>query len=207
MMNKSSKRSDVCLLRKPLPPSDYYKTAFQTSPISYSSTLTNDSLPDTHPPLSAQCVNRVPYNTPYRRPQHRKEEEETITIHPLLPKGPPPLPPGKILSQRMDYLSLLAWPELEETTVNPPPEFTFNDFLRSPSNQTKLLKTNRATISRENYLKLTSWFATQKPTQTELSTWQANSKTLVLIIYTSSLHCVVKPICHIHVPVHVHIKL
>ena len=180
-MDKSTRKSDVCLLRKPLPPSDDYKIAFQTSQpsaatctsISYSSA----NLPNTRQTYSAQVVNRVPFNTPYRRLRYHEEEEEMVTIYPLVPKGPPPLPPGKILSQRTEYLSLLAsWSELEDNNIsNSPPEFTFNDFLLSSSDQIKMPKTNRAMISRENYLKLTSWLATHKPTQATMSTWEADS--------------------------------
>lgn len=59
------------------------------------------------------------------------------------------------------------------------PEFTFNDFMLDrdqANNKREPLKTAEITFSRENYLKMTSWFATQKPKQRVMTNWLAESK-------------------------------
>lgn len=82
-------------------------------------------------------------------------------IHPLYPKGPPPLPMGKIIRHSNITQSL-----------PPPQSFTLTDFLVSlqEADQRPVISTNSIILSRDNYLKMTSWFATNIPTQSIIHT-------------------------------------
>ena len=84
-------------------------------------------------------------------------------IYPLLPKGPAPLPVGKVIRT----------PIIDPASIDNKPVdgFTFNDFLVSNeavgSSTGRLIK-SCPMVSRENYLKMTSWFANNSPQQTDL---------------------------------------
>ena len=130
------------LMRKPRPPSESYLNA----PLHFPPPVkkTNGKSPDVNNASSTpdELCNRC-----------------NFTIHPLHPKGPPFLPPSKIIRSQ--------WyePVSDVPVAPPPPLFTLNDFLQN-SDDVKYLKSRleRAAISRDNYLKMTGWFATQLPT-------------------------------------------
>ena len=179
------------LLRRPLPPSETYKLPFDEALDATNRCVSSIDKMKSSGSLQRPILN-VPTNTPYtssytHRVHHHCRE---IDIHPLFPKGPPLLPPGKILSQADGYSSTFFDRDAgEDIIVDPPPEFTLNDFLLSAQSNKNVSKTTQVTVSRENYLKLTSWFSTQKPTQSTISIWLANSEILIMI----SVH---EPITH-----------
>lgn len=95
-----------------------------------------------------------------------------FTIYPLYPRGPPFLPPGRIL--KGVYPSGLYKFE-DEVALYPEDqvEFALNDFQPNPPEAHYRIVPSGlqgAVISRQNYLKLTSWFAANVPRQESLNT-------------------------------------
>lgn len=133
------------LMRRPRPPSQSYLNA------------------PFHAPPSVKKAEKHPERN-LALDQVELDHHCNFVIHPLHPKGPSALPPSKIIHSK--------WYEQESSQVPPPhfPQFTLNDFLQN-SREVKYLKSKleRAAISRDNYLKMTGWFATQQPTHTTLT--------------------------------------
>lgn len=159
-MEKSQR---VPLLRRPRPPSEKYLKSIPQCPIRHEPTLSSLTRP--HPlshPITADSQLHPPGNTPnYVTPSSRGQ----FHIYPLQPKGPPALPPGKVLSNPF----IIQHPANMTTST----KFVFNDFLQSHDQSCDRLiksKLNSAMISRENYLKMTSWFASHTPQQITLNT-------------------------------------
>ena len=184
--------SNVCLLRRPLPPSEKYSVAFKSkeSDIKQPSNLFKHNEMEAQPIRIKSASNSFHHNSDSEPSEHHGK---LIKIHPIFPKGPPPLPPGKILYQggipELDPL----YHNADEEMMNPDPEFTLNDFLL-PSDESSIPRTERISISRQNYLKLTSWFVTQKPCQETVSSWQADSE-IYKFYYNISTVCMgTKPV-------------
>ena len=116
--------------------------------------------------------------------------DKELKIYPLHPKGPPAFSPGKVIKGTcpflgatfMDFLEnfpgkekpfqahddlTTALSELEETPVG---ESDSTQYIVMPN----MLKS--AVLSRQNYLKLTSWFVTQVPRQDTLHTVNVTGK-------------------------------
>ena len=167
-MDASTKRGATVLLRRPLPPSETYKLPVNTSRCS---TTIKTSSGTSNIKTRSATLPLVPANTPYNNNDRLTcSSNREIHIHPLHPKGPPPLPPSKILSQGI-------YREEDDLTTISVPEFTFNDFLLSSDHEpVDIPRTHEVMLSRENYLKMTSWFVTQKPTQNTFSSWLGESK-------------------------------
>lgn len=197
-MDSSTERDDFCLLRKPLPPSESYRfpvacntvvhsgsTRFSSS-VRYGSRCTTASSKFIEP--SFAFGYQVPKNTPYR--QVKYVHHDGIDIHPLHPKGPPYLPPGKILCQDYGYNTDI----MTECKPAQTPEFTLNDFMQKTDqaqSEEELSSTTEITFSRENYLKMTSWFATQKPKQRVMTNWLAESMYIYSITNSPEEACII----------------
>ena len=101
-------------------------------------------------------------------------------IHPLFPRGPPFFSPGNMLSLECGCPPDPWWRaggNLGVFAPSVPPaeecQFTLNDFLLDEEEAKTYLvptKLQGSMISRQNYLKLTSWFATHVPQQDTLNT-------------------------------------
>ncbi len=166
-MDASAKRGATLLLRRPLPPSETYKLPLNSSRCS-TTVKTNGSNK-----TRSATLPLVPANTPYNNNGRLTCSNREIHIHPLFPKGPPPLPPSKILSQGITG----PYKEEDDSASISVPEFTLNDFLLSSDQEPiDISRTHEVVLSRDNYLKMTSWFVTQKPTQKSFSIWLAESK-------------------------------
>lgn len=95
--------------------------------------------------------------------QSQDMKEESI-VCPLYPRGPGFFPPGRplhIMENNVDNL-----PDEIHLDNKAGCDFTFNDFQLTPKN--RLLQQSKGTISRQNYLKLTSWFSRHVPVQENL---------------------------------------
>lgn len=164
-------QESIQLLRKPCPPSEKYSKLFQDVNKKITPTSSTESKSTCGRSTHNSCHHEdhyVPLNTPTK--QQKYPNMELIKIHPLYPKGPHPLPPSRIMCQ-IDNDPLLHHDDIHN---NDKPEFTFNDFLMtSHDDHTPIITTtNKPFISHHNYLKLTSWFATQKPKQDKILSWQ-----------------------------------
>ena len=166
-------QESIHLLRKPRPPSEKYSKLFEdvnkkitpTSSTESKSTCGQSTYNISSHNSCHHEDHYVQLNTPMK--QQKYPNKELIKIHPLYPKGPHPLPPGRIMCQIDPLL------HRDDIHNNDKPQFTFNDFLMiSHDNHTPITTTNKPFISHHNYLKLTSWFATQKPKQDKILSWQ-----------------------------------
>ena len=172
---RGSTSNAVPLLRRPLPPSkDYLKAVSEkgrqrSKRVPRSRSLSERKARETDmlfaPPNTSQMASTV-YPSP----------DAPFVIHPLHPKGPPFLPPGRVLTQAPVFTpeELL---ELEGQWANNWPrkcnQFTFNDFLLAANRRREAVVSSRLkhpVISRENYLKMTGWFATHVPRQRNVHT-------------------------------------
>ena len=96
----------------------------------------------------------------------------TFTIHTLYPRGPPFLPPGKILKSTHLSPPSIYTDDVMSKSCGEEEGFTLNDFqlVAETSHRAVPSELQGAVISRENYLKLTSWFAVNVPKQESLNT-------------------------------------
>lgn len=97
-------------------------------------------------------------------------ERSKFIIHPPHPKGPKFFPPGKVI-RTLGQISLDPLDILPDVIHLPSSEpiFTLDDFLIQTAYHIPL-EVSQGTMSRENYLKLTSWYATNVPIQENLNT-------------------------------------
>lgn len=182
------------LLRRPRPPKTKLPAPATSSKATTSLSSERESTSRAQAPSRAQRpTNTASYPhptplTPYSlyastapsrshcdgRPE-TSDSRSTVTIHSLYPRGPPPLPPGKILTATLPPLSAF-YDEHPETMTSELPreegEFTLNDFQASSGagHRVEASRLQGAMVSRQNYLKLTSWFATHVPKQEVLNT-------------------------------------
>lgn len=139
------------------------------------------------------CEQR--YSSPYNR--------NDFVIHPLFPRGPPYFPPGKMLTVEYECPPLQWWgaggegyseeifPSEVGRGVAEEQQFTLNDFLLDVEEARLHLVSTRlqaSMISRQNYLKLTSWFAKHVPQQVKMKTVDITGE-----MATSVLACVLVP--------------
>ena len=140
-----------------------------------------------HPtPFSTTLTPYTPY-TPYTPANidaytdnaTSRASESTIVIYPLYPRGPPGLPPGKILKGGSSFLTVsnkgsAGVEDCAEVAGEREDEaFTLDDFWLSVEECPQRVvpsELQQSMISRENYLKLTGWFATHVPKQDSLNT-------------------------------------
>ena len=167
--------SSIPLLRKPRPPSDAYIPHKTLSSSSSNHTTTASS----HRTVSSRPCNPVPppttayTNAPLTRNIIENEPPPAFHIYPLHPKGPPLLPPGKILRSSNPVLPCPPPVFEQKETPNNQQSFTLNDFLRTAERSDNVVvpsSLSHAFISRESYAKMTSLFTTHTPTQEHVNT-------------------------------------
>ena len=176
-------QKSVPLLRRPRPPKQtntklsYSNASSGTTSKSEDGTVLTASR--TH---DCTFVHPTPYTSPYTTDAFN---DSTFTIY---PRGTSLLPPGKVLRSNRQTRFI---EESQTTQV----EFTLNDFQLSSEalHQVMPNKLRGAVISRQNYLKLTSWFAANVPKQKALNTVNLEGKySLIhanrLRLLLSSLH-------------------
>ena len=96
----------------------------------------------------------------------------TSIVKPYKSKGPDPLPPRP--PRKLRELPIEAF--INDSYVRPPPEFTLRDFVRRLPSRPKLDDDGEPMVSEQNYEKLTSWFAANKPNQTTIHSLEIDSK-------------------------------
>jgi hypothetical protein len=137
----------VTLLRRPLPPSAEYnqtRCTIKTQKKKLENSQQKGNSLNKLPFSDTGCIN-------------------DIHIYPLHPKGRAPLPMGKFLHAPVINAS--------NSNVINPNEFTFNDFLlpNGLASKRELISSAQIVISRENYVKMTSWFALNPPRNASLN--------------------------------------
>ena len=182
-----SSSSAVPLLRRPRCPSESYflnRASYSTQPPTTTSSRLASSLRHYQPipPPTTAYSDALWTRSTARVADLPPSPSPPFHIHPLHPKGPPFLPPGRILKTNLPVpLPPLPPHPGRGSNEEPPdhyslpqdqPQFTLNDFLRKANNISRAVpsKLRHAFISRENYLKMTSWFSTNIPSQGQLNT-------------------------------------
>ena len=119
-------------------------------------------------------------------------EDNGVTIYPLFPRGPQFLPPGrKTLSLKHKSPPRPWWetgeggPNLGDVAPSGGErkhcEFMLGNFQFDPEEPAAPSKLKGSVISRQNYLKLTGWFATHVPQQDTVNTMDITG--IVLYVY------------------------
>lgn len=106
--------------------------------------------------------------------QGEPDERSNFVIHPLHPKGPSFFPPGNVLHPKNRYE--LVCDTMDRMTQSPPEATSKHSdiFQRMPPRPVLRTSMSGVVISRQNYKKLTGWFATHVPKQEHLNTLQFN---------------------------------
>lgn len=85
-------------------------------------------------------------------------------VKPFRTKGPDPLPLRP--PRKLRELPLEAF--VKDSYSRPPPEFTLRDFLKRLPSRSAVNEDGEPMISDQNYEKLTSWFAANRPHQSSI---------------------------------------
>ena len=147
-------QTSVPLLRRPRAPKPIEVEAEKTSP------LKNGNLYDSEETWNPLDLSYLEYEEP--------DDRSNFVIHSLYPRGPAFFPPGHVLHSHDTTGGRLADP-LAIIEEDPDPD-THNLHAWMPPRP--VIRTSRSAtmISRQNYKKLTGWFATHVPTQENLNT-------------------------------------
>lgn len=176
--SKSTVSTNILLLRRPKPPKpilnciskstdtpDTTGTGAMKNMVTFSDqpepTSTITSRPRRHRslPVSEDDI----YRTDIEQLIHQQSK---FVVNPVFPRGPEFFPPGRVL--RADTLTTMTAMDFlpdEIHLMNLGPSFTFNDLQLPPAPHPPPIQISQGALSRQNYLKLTSWFATHVPTQ------------------------------------------
>ena len=92
-------------------------------------------------------------------------------IKPFKSKGPDPLPPRP--PRKLRELPLEAF--INDSYTRPPPEFTLKDFVRRLPSRAGFDE-REPMVSDQNYEKLTSWFAANRPHQSTIHSLEIDSE-------------------------------
>lgn len=166
------------LLRRPRPPKQVFRPPSQgddpPSPRDRAVTFRFDSSHSRSTPVARRQRHRsLPVHCDFSKAdiEQAVNDRTNFVIHPIRPKGPEFFPPGKPLRavsrKPLDPLDHL--PD-EIHLGSPRHEFTFNDFRIHPDPDRPPMQISGGMMSRLNYLKLTSWFATHAPKQENMNT-------------------------------------
>ncbi len=100
-----------------------------------------------------------------------EERLQELSHFMTVPKGPKFFPPGRVFHSESYPSMLLDLLPDEIHLAEPEHDFSLNDFrLPPPPPHHPHLQVSHGTVSRENYLKLTGWFAKHVPTQESVNT-------------------------------------
>lgn len=157
--------ANILLLRRPRPPKQVLKLPPFSDGAATTTAITSKDI------MVRQKT--VPIHHDLYRTNNIEEmvnERSKFIIHPPHPKGPKFFPPGKVI-RTLGQISLDPLDILPDVIHLPSSEpiFTLDDFLIQTAYHIPL-EVSQGTMSRENYLKLTSWYATNVPIQENLNT-------------------------------------
>ena len=93
-------------------------------------------------------------------------------VKPYKTKGPDPLPPRP--PRKLRELPLEAF--IQDSYTRPPPEFTLKHFLKRLPSRAGLNDDGEPMVSDQNYEKLTSWFAANRPYQSAIHNLEIDSE-------------------------------
>lgn len=174
-----SKSTNIMLLRRPKPPKPILRSLPSSKGGSPSRTDTSSNgavvtFSDQHSgSASSKMGSRRHKSLPvsqkdlYRTDiEQLIQQQHKIVVNPVFPRGPEFFPPGRVL--RADTLTTMTAMDFlpdEIHLMKLGPSFTLNDLQQPPAPDPPPIQISQGAVSRQNYLKLTSWFATHVPTQ------------------------------------------
>lgn len=168
--SKSSKDIDtIVLLRRPRPPKKASNLCSNQNSSNFSANISNNK--DGRISLIAPAIleNHKEKGEANRK---RRQKEGDFVIHPLFPRGPNFFPPGNVLHASFIPSQLLDQALPDEIhlpcSCKDKDQFMLNTFL-VPVKVRPPFKISPGSISRQNYLKLTSWFSHHVPKQERLN--------------------------------------
>lgn len=168
-------QKSVPLLRRPRPPKQA-NTKLSYSNVSSGTTSKSEDGTVLTASRTHDCtfVHPTPYTT----------DAFNDSMFTTYPRGTSLLPPGKVLRDNRQT----GFIEESQTTQV---EFTLNDFQLSSETLHQVMpnKLRGAVISRQNYLKLTSWFAANVPKQKTLNTVNLEGEYIHPFMQTVSGFC------------------
>lgn len=187
-VNSGPKNStnNIFLLRRPRPPKPILDPPSPkvtiTTPLETSNdnSTTKSRLPFPGQPTllrSNMVNNRRHKSLPVHEGLYRTDIEQLIQQHSKLvinsitPRGPEHFPPGRVLrADTLTTMTALDFLPDEIHLIKPDPSFTFKDFQIPCPSSSLPIQISHGVVSRQNYLKLTSWFAKNVPSQESLNT-------------------------------------
>lgn len=162
-------QNDHILLRRPRPPKQALKLPSPSDGVTF-------DIPSPHSATPKSIMVRY-QSLPTHHDIYRTDIEEMVherskfIIHSPHPKGPEFFPPGRTL-HAPTQISMDPFDILPDVILLPGPEhtFTLDNFRIQVEADHPPLQISQGMISRQNYLKLTSWFTTNVPTQENMNT-------------------------------------
>ena len=183
-MATAASQRPLVLLRRPLPPkqlppptsvrsrkedeysetTDCYKVLSKSPDVSNVKTTTKSKVDETSTEVRFYGDVPVPIKS---------------VVKPFKTKGPDPLPPRP--PRKLRELPVEAF--IKDSFTRPPPEFTLKEFERRLPSRTRLNDDGDPMISDQNYEKLTSWFAANKPKQSTIHSVEIDSEYTMLFLF------------------------
>ena len=183
-MATAASQRPLVLLRRPLPPkqlppptsvrsrkedeysetTDCYKVLSKSPDVSNVKTTTKSKVDETSTEVRFYGDVPVPIKS---------------VVKPFKTKGPDPLPPRP--PRKLRELPVEAF--IKDSYTRPPPEFTLKEFERRLPSRTRLNDDGDPMISDQNYEKLTSWFAANKPKQSTIHSVEIDSEYTMLFLF------------------------
>lgn len=196
-----SSPSGIPLLRRPRPPrvednkirdSIFSASRSASRPVTHFSDSTTQQTAGSR---SAAITNshttgrRAPPNTTHTHYHGDVKEKEPFVINSLYPRGPKPLPCRVPIRRSVPPDVIDKYYYHDWVTGKENHGFTLNDMMRPllDENLLAFVPPKLAIISKQNYEKLTSWFAVCVPTQSHI-----NMATIEGLL---TLLCLTKPLC------------
>lgn len=152
---KAHQQTSVPLLRRPRVPKPIKVEVEKSKKIS---PLKNDNLFDSEGAWNPSDLSYLEFEEP--------DDRSNFVIHSLYPRGPAFFPPGHVLHSHNTAEGKL--PEPLAITDEDPDIHNLHAWM--PPRPVIRTSRSAAMISRQNYKKLTGWFATHVPTQENLNT-------------------------------------
>lgn len=159
---------NILLLRRPRPPKQVLKISSPREGVTFKSPSPHFQLTTTPKAIMVQHRSLPMHNDLYRTDiMHDRSE---FSIHPPHPKGPEFFPPGKVIFHAPTSMDPFDVVPDEIHLSGPEHTFTLDNFLIQLGTEHPPLKVSEGMISRQNYLKMTGWFAANVPTQEKINT-------------------------------------
>ena len=152
----------VLLLRRPRPPASCLKQ--QVKPNADGPRIDEADIPELPQPSSPAHPTPLSSST-LSNSLELVHATDLSLVHPLYPRGPDFLPPGRVIK-----VTTRPAPSDQRYRAGDADLFALDNFQQAPETLLTPKQSGYKAVSRENYLKLTSWFAANAPKQEFVNT-------------------------------------